>query len=424
MAHLLSRRRLLSATCSGLGLGLLGAPVQRALAATEGTPRKLLVIFCTGGWDTTYFFATGTDSEVVDGDPNGTDSVAGDIPFVDSEDRLSARAFMDSWSGELCVINGLEVHSVSHTVCEREMITGNIHAEIPDWPALVARERGAEHTIPLLHFSGPSFPQEAGNMVVRVGANQQLPRLLSGEAMIEASLPSKLRDADVSAIEDAFVNQRIQAGLAQSGRGLDEALFSSALSAEARMQSLVNSPEAALLGTANTLSEQGLLIVDAFAAGLAHAGIIAFKGDFGWDTHGENHQQSTNFEKLFVGLNDIILALAENDGTEGGSLLDETMVVVVSEMGRYPKLNSREGKDHWTFTSAMLIGGGVAGGQVLGGYDEQFEGMPFDLATGTLGDGGLVPTPANLYSTVLENCGIDSTDWFPDDPPILSALRS
>jgi uncharacterized protein (DUF1501 family) len=262
----------------------------------------------------------------------------------------------------------------------------------------------------------------ASNMVVRVGANEQLLRVLTGEAMSEATLPSTPRSDEISAIEDAFVRQRIESMLGEAGRGAEEELLESALSATERLEALVASPEARRLGSALTLSEQGQLMVEAFSAGLAHAGILSFQGDFGWDTHGANHLQSDNFEDLFSGLGETVLALSQTDGPAGGTLLEETMVVVVSEMGRYPKLNAREGKEHWTFTSAMLIGAGVAGGQALGAYDHQFEGSPFDLETGVMGDSGVVPTPANLSATVLENCGIDASSWFPDATPIRAAL--
>ncbi len=53
-------------------------------------------------------------------------------------------------------------------------------------------------------------------------------------------------------------------------------------------------------------------------------------------------------------------------------LLDETLVVVMSEMGRTPKINPRAGRDHWTFCySAMLAGAGIRGGTVYGESDSQ-----------------------------------------------------
>jgi uncharacterized protein (DUF1501 family) len=51
-------------------------------------------------------------------------------------------------------------------------------------------------------------------------------------------------------------------------------------------------------------------------------------------------------------------------------LLDETLVVIMSEMGRTPKVNGNAGRDHWTFCySVLLAGAGIRGGTVYGASD-------------------------------------------------------
>jgi hypothetical protein len=52
-------------------------------------------------------------------------------------------------------------------------------------------------------------------------------------------------------------------------------------------------------------------------------------------------------------------------------LLDETLVVMLGEFGRTPKINSAQGRDHWgACQSVVLAGGGVRGGQVYGSSDQ------------------------------------------------------
>ena len=61
-------------------------------------------------------------------------------------------------------------------------------------------------------------------------------------------------------------------------------------------------------------------------------------------------------------------ALLEDLAERG--LLDETLVVVVGEFGRTPKINKTAGRDHWpNCYSAVLAGGGVQGGQTYGRSD-------------------------------------------------------
>ena len=51
-------------------------------------------------------------------------------------------------------------------------------------------------------------------------------------------------------------------------------------------------------------------------------------------------------------------------------MLDETLVVLMGEMGRTPKINGNAGRDHWTYCySILLAGGGVRGGQTYGASD-------------------------------------------------------
>lgn len=52
-------------------------------------------------------------------------------------------------------------------------------------------------------------------------------------------------------------------------------------------------------------------------------------------------------------------------------MLDKTLVVMISEFGRTPKINKDAGRDHWASVfSCFLAGGGVRGGQVIGSSDE------------------------------------------------------
>ncbi len=51
-------------------------------------------------------------------------------------------------------------------------------------------------------------------------------------------------------------------------------------------------------------------------------------------------------------------------------MLDETMIVALGEMGRTPKINPAQGRDHWGHAqTALLAGGGIRGGQVYGATD-------------------------------------------------------
>ena len=90
---------------------------------------------------------------------------------------------------------------------------------------------------------------------------------------------------------------------------------------------------------------------------------------------------------------------------EARGLLSETIVPVLSEMGRTPKLNSRGGRDHhpgvWT---NLIAGGPIRGGQALGSSDRH-GGEPHDRPV----------SPAEMLATVYHAMGVDlATDRISD----------
>ena len=96
--------------------------------------------------------------------------------------------------------------------------------------------------------------------------------------------------------------------------------------------------------------------------------------------------------------------------SDGSPLADQVTIVVLSEMGRHPRYNVWGGKDHWTFTSAMLIGAGVRGGQVVGAMDDDFRGLPIELDTGEVREDGTRLLPEHLGATLMALADVDPGD--------------
>ncbi|MFO0976141.1 MAG: DUF1501 domain-containing protein [Planctomycetaceae bacterium] len=86
-----------------------------------------------------------------------------------------------------------------------------------------------------------------------------------------------------------------------------------------------------------------------------------------WDTHFDNF---TSHEKTLVPPTDRALFALLNDLDERG-MLDETLVVMMGEMGRTPRINKDAGRDHWSqCQTVILAGGGIKRGAVVGASDE------------------------------------------------------
>lgn len=82
----------------------------------------------------------------------------------------------------------------------------------------------------------------------------------------------------------------------------------------------------------------------------------------GWDTHDNNFEQV----KTLSGVLDPAWATLLDDLRDRG-MLEQTLVVWMGEFGRTPGINPRNGRDHFPVAwSAVLSGGGIKGGQVVG----------------------------------------------------------
>ena len=103
---------------------------------------------------------------------------------------------------------------------------------------------------------------------------------------------------------------------------------------------------------------------------LVQAGVPVVQANMGrvqnWDTHGDNFRRLK--KELLPPLDRGVAALLDDLDTRG--LLDETLVLVMGEFGRTPKIVGN-GRDHWApCFFALFAGAGVRGGQVIGKSDK------------------------------------------------------
>jgi hypothetical protein len=85
-----------------------------------------------------------------------------------------------------------------------------------------------------------------------------------------------------------------------------------------------------------------------------------------WDSHAN---ETKRLKEVLIPPLDAAYATLLDDLSQRG-LLDETLVVCLSEFGRTPRFNKRAGRDHWGHVfSVSLAGGGIQGGVVYGASD-------------------------------------------------------
>jgi hypothetical protein len=112
-----------------------------------------------------------------------------------------------------------------------------------------------------------------------------------------------------------------------------------------------------------------------------------------WDTHVNNFGRLK--DQLLPPCDTAFSALVED--LEARGLLDSTLVIMLGEFGRTPKINGQGGRDHWpNCYSVVMAGGGVRGGTLYGSSDKL--GAYPDLHP---------VTPGDLAATIFWSFGLD-----------------
>jgi hypothetical protein len=113
-----------------------------------------------------------------------------------------------------------------------------------------------------------------------------------------------------------------------------------------------------------------------------------------WDTHENNFRHLR--ERLLPPTDRAAAFLFEDLAARG--LLDDTLVVLMGEFGRSPRVNKKAGRDHWPqVQSILLAGAGLRGGTVYGASDRA-GAYPADSPV----------SPLDLTATFLHLLGVHS----------------
>jgi len=405
-----SRRHLLAGAGTGLGLATLGFP---GLAnALEGSKLKFIFVYNYGGWDPTRVFATEFDNRMVDMERDAEPGEIGELSFVDHEDRPSVRAFFERFGDQTTLVNGVLVPSVAHENCLKLSLTGTSADGAPDWLAILAGEQLQTYALPHLVVGGPSFPGDQGSAVTRAGSSGQLEGLLSGDILNWSEISTSAPSRRAEDIMDDYMARRAAAAADYAGPGREAKLLGAYESALGRGTALKDLLHVLDWSGGSDLSAQSEMAVGALSLGIARCCTLGFSY-YGWDTHVLNDlYQSLNFERLFSGLSDLMDRLRATPGEVEASLADETVLVVMSEMGRTPQLNDGDGKDHWPYTSMMITGPGLRGG-VVGAFDEYYQGELVDYDSGDTHRDGRELGAVNVGCSLLQLAGIDHERFHP-----------
>lgn len=300
------------------------------------------------------------------------------------------------------IIRGITHSLADHGLGTRYLMTGNAPTPVVDYPmygCVVSHEMPAREDLPSFvsidrPVEGPGFlgtqygPMSTGEKP-RFGQPFRVRGITLDESVTIDQFRKRrnLRD-DIDTAFDEFE------GLDDTVKGLDRfseqayRIISSPRSREAFDLKQEPQREVDRFGT-HEYGQSAMLATRLIEAGVRFVTVLLE----GWDTHQDNF--NTLGRQLLPNLDQCLTAML--DRLEAKGLLENTSILVTGEFGRTPKVNNRAGRDHWARAMcALMAGGSVRPGQVIGATD--------DKAAGPASQGY---SPDDLAATFLQNIGVD-----------------
>ena len=417
---------------SALQLGLstaalLAMPPMRWVAKADPTnPHFLVMLYSDGGWDPTQTLdahdpldmTDGVDVDVpeaISGLPPSQIATVGGITYMSNPTtRPAVDTYFQNWAAQSCIVNGISTRSTSHDQSRQLVLTGYLDPTRADFAVMAAHKNGPETPLPHLLLSGQSFGGQYSGLSGRLGG-QMSTAIAYNRVGSNGSLA-------VSALGEAYVQQALEwertlaeGGPATAVGGKLEAFRDASTRAD-KLTRLAGS----LNLNANSGAQLAASLGNAFRTGLTTSVTVNPFG--GFDTHSDNTQQNGRWQSVFSYLDALVAGLQQQAGLVAPTLLAETTIVLCSEFGRTPELNTDNGKDHHPWTSMLVVGKNVKGGATVGLTDGNQEGVKMSLATGQPDDTGLVLDVTNMVAGLVTLMGANSSDYLPTVPPFTAMI--
>ena len=400
--HLSSRRSFLSGVAAGSmvvaasfspGLGGLLAANPVIAAQIKSGSKRILNVFLHGGvsqlesWDPKPNTDTGGPFRAIPTSVPGT-HISELLPYTAKQmHRLS-------------LIRSLNTKNGDHGRGQIEMTTGRKRIPGTDYPhlgAVVAKSLTPEnfplpgHILIRGAGSGSGSAAYLGPKYSSVVMNEGKPPEYTARPATLTVEDDQRRNAFRSKVNDRFAGRRRTADTDSYTYSYDQALD---LLAARDVFDVTREPK----------SDQERYGVSEFGQHCLLARRLLEKGvpfvqvnHSNYDTHHENF----DFHIEQLGEFDFPFASLVSDLAERG-MLEDTLICVMSEFGRTPKINSRYGRDHWGTAWSVLLGGaGIQPGALIGKTnDNGTEVVDREIDHG------------HLFHTILQAVGVDSTGEF------------
>lgn len=398
-----SRRDVLKVALSTggwLAAAALGCHKRRA-TQVAAPPRYWVMILLSGGHDTLYTTDPKTAAEVDSIVTLPTDNrsvTVGDL-------RLGAQfAGLSKWASKLSTLNGVQVHTANHDTGQKQFLhlKTNIGDNMPSALDIIAARREGQ---PL----GVTYLNLSARVMHSPAYFGTADRFYFGEGDVFSRV-SDAQPGELAALAKAMRTQATALG--RAGATMQAAQTAVYMRETAEFFERVSSipplvPEQRSVDyVAQSMSEtleRTLWLIENDLT----CGVVLDLGLLGWDTHIRNESKQVEMNGNFASYFDDFMAELHARKNGHGVLGERTVVVVGSELGRFPRQNDMLGKDHLPQTSFLFSGPGIRAGRTFGVTGPRMEGLPIDYRDGHPAAAGRVPLLDDVGATLLRLGGLD-----------------
>ena len=385
------------------------------------TDRHFVFAYFTGGWDAILtvdpkdpLFYDDTESTIAEYGVQTGYGILGHTEdprlFNDSNDLILGPYIGDmvNFADRISVVRGMTVSSVAHETALLHMHTGKPPAGFAPRSSSIAtiltELLGEDDLIPNLVSGSPSYNLDRPAWCSALGASNlnELQDLLSPGISNLGQGERDALDQFFSREEERMKTPRMQSIFEnrQTSRQLIEENVADLFNA----QSNTVEPLIEKLGNNATLMAY-LALTNGFSR------CVSFNAIPFSDAHFGAYWKNIHRYYLQTGFNRVAALAAELEATPyptGGSWLDHTTIVCMSEFNRSPTLNETGGRDHATTNSCLLLGGDIVGGRTIGATHEyNMAGQSVDLLTGAVSEAGENISHEHIATTLIKSLGVE-----------------